>query len=79
MATQMSKKRKFCADGVFKAELNEMLMRELAEDGYVPATPTCLPPTRISAAQSSTLLRKNTSLRLVCWIVAAFPVSGNGF
>jgi len=44
MATQMSKKRKFCADGVFKAELNEMLMRELAEDGYsgveVRTTPT---------------------------------------
>jgi len=44
MATQMSKKRKFCADGVFKAELNEMLMRELAEDGYsgveVRVTPT---------------------------------------
>ena len=35
MATQISKKRKFCADGVFKAELNEMLMRELAEDGCV--------------------------------------------
>lgn len=33
-ATQLSKKRKFVADGVFKAELNEMLMRELAEDGY---------------------------------------------
>ena len=38
MATQMSKKRKFCADGVFKAELNEMLMRELAEDGCVSAS-----------------------------------------
>ncbi|KAK6147644.1 hypothetical protein DH2020_018556 [Rehmannia glutinosa] len=34
MATQMSKKRKFVADGVFFAELNEVLMRELAEDGY---------------------------------------------
>merc|ERR1711993_114801 len=34
MATQISKKRKFVADGVFKAELNEFLMRELAEDGY---------------------------------------------
>ncbi|MQM19823.1 hypothetical protein Taro_052836 [Colocasia esculenta] len=33
MATQ-SKKRKFVADGVFYAELNEVLMRELAEDGY---------------------------------------------
>merc|ERR1712139_137058 len=33
-----------CADGVFKAELNEMLMRELCEDGYsgveVRVTPT---------------------------------------
>ncbi|KAH9609986.1 hypothetical protein KSS87_004125 [Heliosperma pusillum] len=34
MATQMSKKRKFVADGVFFAELNEVFTRELAEDGY---------------------------------------------
>ena len=34
MAAQVSKKRKFIADGVFKAELNEFLTRELAEDGY---------------------------------------------
>uniref|UniRef100_A0A7R9TAZ2 40S ribosomal protein S3 n=1 Tax=Prasinoderma coloniale TaxID=156133 RepID=A0A7R9TAZ2_9VIRI len=34
MVTAISKKRKFIADGVFYAELNEMLMRELAEDGY---------------------------------------------
>merc|ERR1712109_201171 len=34
MAVQVSKKRKFVADGVFKAELNEFLTRELAEDGY---------------------------------------------
>merc|ERR1711939_1295035 len=27
-------KRKFVADGVFYAELNELLVRELAEDGY---------------------------------------------
>ncbi|KAG6382304.1 hypothetical protein SASPL_158034 [Salvia splendens] len=33
-ATQMSKKRKFVADGVFFVELNEVLTRELAEDGY---------------------------------------------
>jgi len=31
---QISKKRKFVADGVFQAELNEFLMRTLAEDGY---------------------------------------------
>merc|ERR1712132_18534 len=30
----VSKKRKFVADGVFNAELNELLIRELAEDGY---------------------------------------------
>mmetsp|Transcript_9122 Transcript_9122/g.13680 ORF Transcript_9122/g.13680 Transcript_9122/m.13680 type:complete len:229 (-) Transcript_9122:34-720(-) len=33
MAT-MNKKRKFVADGVFYAELNELLTRELAEAGY---------------------------------------------
>jgi small subunit ribosomal protein S3e len=44
MATQISKKRKFIADGVFYAELNQMLIKELAEDGYsgveVRVTPT---------------------------------------
>jgi len=34
MTTQISKKRKFVADGIFYAELNEFLMRELAEEGY---------------------------------------------
>jgi len=41
---QVSKKRKFVQDGLFKAELNEFLTRELAEDGYsgveVRVTPT---------------------------------------
>lgn len=44
MAVPQTKKRKFVADGVFKAELNNFLMRELAEDGYsgveVRKTPT---------------------------------------
>jgi len=44
MTTQISKKRKFIADGVFFAELNELLGRELAEEGYsgveVRVTPT---------------------------------------
>mmetsp|Transcript_13401 Transcript_13401/g.33739 ORF Transcript_13401/g.33739 Transcript_13401/m.33739 type:complete len:262 (-) Transcript_13401:142-927(-) len=31
---RMSTKRKFVADGVFYAELNELLISELAEDGY---------------------------------------------
>jgi small subunit ribosomal protein S3e len=43
MNTNISKKRKFVQDGVFYAELNEFLMRELAEEGYagveVRATP----------------------------------------
>ena len=43
-AVQTSKKRKFVADGIFKAELNEFLTWELAEDGYsgveVRVTPT---------------------------------------
>ena len=36
MATsaQISKKRKFIADGVFQAELGEFFTRELAEEGY---------------------------------------------
>ena len=35
MATkQIAKKRKFVADGVFYAELNELFTRELAEEGY---------------------------------------------
>jgi small subunit ribosomal protein S3e len=34
MAAQISKKRKFVADGVFRAELGEFFERELAEEGY---------------------------------------------
>jgi len=34
MAAAISKKRKFIADGVFFAELNELLTKELSEDGY---------------------------------------------
>merc|ERR1712168_613910 len=34
MATQVSKKRKFINDGVFKSRVNEFLTRELAGDGY---------------------------------------------
>jgi len=34
MIGQVSKKRKVVADGVFYAELNEFLQRELGEDGY---------------------------------------------
>jgi len=34
MSTNINKKRKLVADGVFYAELNEFLQRELGEDGY---------------------------------------------
>eukprot|EP00218_Dolichomastix_sp_CCMP3274_P006371 CAMPEP_0170161790 /NCGR_PEP_ID=MMETSP0033_2-20121228/76770_1 /TAXON_ID=195969 /ORGANISM="Dolichomastix tenuilepis, Strain CCMP3274" /LENGTH=231 /DNA_ID=CAMNT_0010399413 /DNA_START=447 /DNA_END=1142 /DNA_ORIENTATION=- len=34
MTSTVSKKRKFINDGIFAAELNELLTRELAEDGY---------------------------------------------
>ncbi len=33
-STNVSKKRKFVADGLFYAELNEFLQNELGEDGY---------------------------------------------
>jgi small subunit ribosomal protein S3e len=34
MSSQISKKRKLVADGVFRAELEEFFTRELAEEGY---------------------------------------------
>jgi len=44
MALPISKKRKFVLNGMFKAELNEFLTRQLAEDGYsgveIRVTPT---------------------------------------
>ena len=44
MALQISEKRKFVADGIFKAELNEFLTRELAEDGYSGVEVQVTPP-----------------------------------
>ena len=34
MSAQTSKRRKFVADGVFRAELNDFFTRELSEEGY---------------------------------------------
>jgi len=34
MSAQISKRRKFVADGVFRAELNDFFTRELSEEGY---------------------------------------------
>eukprot|EP00958_Prasinococcus_capsulatus_P004951 scaffold463_cov351-Prasinococcus_capsulatus_cf.AAC.6 len=35
-AVSMTKKRKFVADGIFYAEVNEFFSRELGEDGALP-------------------------------------------
>lgn len=55
----ISKRRKFVADGVFYAELNEFFQRELAEEGYsgveVRVTPTV---TDISMSTVMDRLRK---------------------
>lgn len=61
----ISKRRKFVADGVFYAELNEFFQRELAEEGYsgveVRVTPTVTDistsSTPLHVANSSTWLR----------------------
>jgi hypothetical protein len=51
----ISKRRKFVADGVFYAELNEFFQRELAEEGYsgveVRVTPTVTDISRLSTAR----------------------------
>jgi len=48
----ISKRRKFVADGVFYAELNEFFQRELAEEGYsgveVRVTPTVTDISKLS-------------------------------
>lgn len=59
--TTVSKRRKFVADGVFYAELNEFFQRELAEEGYsgveVRVTPTV---TDISTLLQVLLLHANS-------------------
>lgn len=53
MASQISKKRKFVADGVFRAELNEFFTRELAEEGYSGCD------VRVTHARTEVLSKKN--------------------
>jgi hypothetical protein len=55
MAAQISKKRKFVADGVFRAELNEFFTRELAEEGYSGCD------VRVTHARTEVLLSVSTS------------------
>merc|ERR1712002_755886 len=71
MATQISKKRKFVADGVFKAELNEFLKRELAEDGYsgveVRVTPLRTEIIILATRNRGALCRKGLLPRFACY------------
>lgn len=58
----ISKRRKFVADGVFYAELNEFFQRELAEEGYsgveVRVTPTVTDISMSSTLQASSFCPK---------------------
>ncbi|KNE67812.1 ribosomal protein S3 [Allomyces macrogynus ATCC 38327] len=58
MAT-ISKKRKFIADGVFYAELNEFLQRELAEDGYAGVE------VRVTPARTEIIIRATSTMTIV--------------
>jgi len=73
MATQVSKKRKFVNDGVFKAELNEFLTRELAEDGYsgveVRVTPTRTEIIILATRTQSVLGEKGRRIRELTAVV----------
>ena len=63
MATQISKKRKFVADGVFRAELNDFFTRELSEEGYSGCD------VRVTPARTEVCLFKTIYLRAYCLTV----------
>ncbi|XP_063980104.1 small ribosomal subunit protein uS3-like [Diachasmimorpha longicaudata] len=72
-ARSISKKRKFVGDGVFKAELNEFLTRELAEDGYsgveVRVTPTRTEIILLATHTQSVLGEKGRRIRELTSVV----------
>jgi len=57
--TQISKKRKFVADGVFYAELNELLTRELAEEGYSGVE------VRVTPARTEIIIRATRTMNVL--------------
>ncbi|PWA76884.1 K homology domain, prokaryotic type [Artemisia annua] len=61
MATNLSKKRKFVADGVFFAELNEVLTRELAEDGYSGVE------VRVTPMRTEIIIRATRTQNVLVW------------
>ncbi|CAD5114330.1 DgyrCDS3468 [Dimorphilus gyrociliatus] len=75
MATtgNLSKKKKFVLDGVFKAELNEFFTRELAEDGYsgvdVRVTPTRTEIIILATRTQSVLGEKGRRIRELTAVV----------
>lgn len=70
MSTQISKKRKFVADGVFRAELGEFFTRELAEEGYSGCE------VRVTHARTevSSLFRYMVLDLLVIKLILSFPI-----
>ncbi len=50
-ALNISKKRKFVADGVFYSELNELFSRQLAQDGYAGLE------VRVTAARTEIIIK----------------------
>ena len=56
MSAPVSKKRKFVADGIFYAELNEFFMRELFEEGY-SGVEILTNPNRISIVIKATKIK----------------------
>merc|ERR1712226_1390296 len=55
----LSKKRKFVADGVFYAELNELLTRELAEEGYSGTE------VRVTPARTEIIIRATKTMNVL--------------
>ena len=69
----ISKRRKFVADGVFYAELNEFFQRELAEEGYsgveVRVTPTVTDISELKQLQFAYILVNTNN----CWLQSFVP------
>ncbi|KAJ3300333.1 40S ribosomal protein S3 [Borealophlyctis nickersoniae] len=59
MTANISKKRKFVADGVFFAELNEFLTRELSEEGYSGVE------VRVTPARTEIIIRATSTQKVL--------------
>ena len=72
----ISKRRKFVADGVFYAELNEFFQRELAEEGYsgveVRVTPTVTDIIIRATHTQEVLGEQGRRIREVCFCLQTF-------